>query len=637
MKKGIVSVIIVLSIVLNIFGFGVLEARASSEAIISTLALAVLSVVAGALTGVAANLSGQVLASIPENVLTNVNNQAIQNGEVILINEFNGSYYFETVSGLDSDTLEFASFLCNYLNNCENIDTILNSYLTSINGGLSASNYAAIKSDAIRAFTGYIEAKQHAVNMENSESAMSELASILGVNWDSDIDFDFVGPITPIQLSDVQSSHSIDIDGVHFFTPILLTYTEANGWPTRATIESLGGDVAYPITESGYYGTKTINPGYGGSCYVIYDNDIYFNYYSAHRSQPYVNETIWITIPGSNNLSDWVNVQGQTLSSKVNSANDVIGSYVGIYAWTSPGNLEKRPILNSLPTNNDFIDTSGGGSISIPRSDAENTVGQAISLGLVSDDPTIELNADGSIASVDGIDLSVLENLVRELIDKTYSFESFEEYLQTITQLLQAGNANTDQIDDVLSALRAWELSQSDALSRINTTINTAASSITEALSISAESEIDLPDIDAEGFIVEHTGFAEANAIVTNLPIVQQISNLFDAVLDPDKYTETAPSFKFYYDSNGDGVQETYTALDLSFLENTLTNNNLEDKNRFQDPMTIREFIQILIISLCYIAFAFKVLRKLPSLLGGSESVASDGMEITYLERTGRL
>ena len=103
-------------------------------------------------------------------------------------------------------------------------------------------------------------------------------------------------------------------------------------------------------------------------------------------------------------------------------------------------------------------------------------------------------------------------------------------------------------------------------------------------------------------------------------------------ILDPQEYSSGAPNFEFYYDSDKDGVAETYNAFDLSFLETPLTNANLKDKRHFTQPMTVREFIQYLIIFICYVGFAIKVLRKLPGLFAGGESTAQDGLTMQAIE-----
>ena len=628
MKKAVISIFIVLTLVLNIFGFGVLGSRAAAVVAIDDVILGIILTGIGALaSGVAFSMAQAETEYISANwdtwMSNRVQNNAFTSGEFITLDLFDN--HFEPVSGLSDYDLEMATFVCDYLNNNSNLDVVISGYRAEYgdvgiqNGEIKADLYCTLKTAAINAFEAYINVMRQ-VKDEISEynSALDAIEAALGEDWEPSYEFSFEDD-TPVNISDVNSICDVTIEGVHFFPPILLTYTDADGWPTRDTIEALGGTVKWPM-GNGYYGTKPVRPGYGGSCYLIYDNDIYFNNHYSHRRDGVDQDDISIVIPGSNNLHSWKNVQNEALSSKVNSINDILGSYFGVYAWTGPGNLEDRPIINNLPQNNDFINTSEGGSVTITRSNDENTIGLAQEYGIISENPTIELNPDGSISSVDGISLATLENLLRELIDKTYNFSSFEEYLQTITQLLTAANVNTDQISDVLNALRAWEANQEDALDNINSSINAAASSITDALEISGEGELDLPDIDADGFLVTHTGLAEATTIVNSIPIVNQVSQLINNLLDSSQYDNSPPNFRFYMDSDGDGVSELYNGFDLSFLETDLSNNTLQDSERFQSSMTIRQFLQYLIIFICYLAFAIRIIKKLPSLFGSSES-----------------
>ena len=640
MKKAVISVFLVLTLVVNVFGFGVLSSRASAAAVFDDAII--IGFIASCIAGVCGGLASGYGESLDtyfsnhygeymQNIVDSINEGQI--GELFNLYYNGTNSEFRPVGGISGDDLEFATFMCNYLNEHSStaIDAYINSYapdpalawfgLDGIKRQISSSLYSQLKTDAVNAFTAYIECKRFSVDLSNSETAMDNLAEALGVEWDPTYQFDLVGPVSPVQMSDVTTIHGIDLDGVHFFTPILLTYTEANGWPTQATIQALGGRVSMAMSN-GYLGYKDVTPGYGGSCYVIYYNDIYFDSYLSHRRDPVTTDNIHIKIPGENTVGNFVNLSGESLYSKINSINDLIGNaYFGVYAWTSSGNpSEYRPVLSSIPTNNDFTTTSGGGSVTIPKTDAENAVGQAITLGIVSDDPDIVLNDDGSIASVDGISLATLENLVQELIDKTYDFSSFEEYLNTIVALLQANNVNTDQIDDVISALRAWEANQEDALDTINTSIATAAATITAALEISGEGELDLPDINADGFIVTHTGLVEATTIANSIPIVNQVSQLLGNLFDDSQYDHSPPNFHFYYDSDGDGTDELYNAFDLSFLETDLSNNTLQDNELFDNSMTIRQFLQYLMIFLCYVAFAIRIIKKLPSLFGSAES-----------------
>lgn len=89
------------------------------------------------------------------------------------------------------------------------------------------------------------------------------------------------------------------------------------------------------------------------------------------------------------------------------------------------------------------------------------------------------------------------------------------------------------------------------------------------------------------------------------------ISNVFnyDDVVDP-------PSFKFYWDSNGDGESEIYDVLDLSFLETTLTNDNMEDKGWFATPIKAIDLLRYIIAAVIYGLFAMRLIKRLPTFYG---------------------
>jgi hypothetical protein len=502
------------------------------------------------------------------------------------------------------------------------------------NGGLhgninvSGALYADAKSKVVNAFTSYLEAKRVVGNFDNYQTAMSELASALGQEWDPSYQFSFVGPITPAQFNDVNSIHSIDFEGLHFYAPFKICSVDNIGWfIDRNFLISIGCPdndsciYVYPGEGPGYRGKTASHDCYSGSVYIIYDGDIYFGEALTPHLASKSNMIINALNVDDYNLKRFYNLNGVSLYSAGIRKETVSGLYYGFFDWTTPGNRENRPILNSVPEEDDFIDTSSGGTLDPGLTDEEAAISSAIGLGIISDNPTLEFDNEGNLISADGISLATLESLVQELVDKTYSFESFEEYLQTITQLLQAGNVNTDQIDDVLNSLRSWEASQEDALDDINAAIGAAASSITAALEISAsDAELDLPDLDADAFIVSHSGLAEATTIVNNIPIVNQVSQLLGNLFDDSQYDHSPPNFHFYYDSDGDGTDELYNAFDLSFLETDLSNNTLQDNELFDNSMTIRQFLQYLMIFLGYVAFAIRIIKKLPSLFGSAES-----------------
>lgn len=80
--------------------------------------------------------------------------------------------------------------------------------------------------------------------------------------------------------------------------------------------------------------------------------------------------------------------------------------------------------------------------------------------------------------------------------------------------------------------------------------------------------------------------------------------------------TASPPNFKFYYDSNGDGVSEEYNVLDLSFLETQLTNENLADKSWFSNPIRIIDLIRWLTALVIYSLFVMRLIKRLPGFYG---------------------
>ena len=378
--------------------------------------------------------------------------------------------------------------------------------------------------------------------------------------------------------------------------------------------------------------------------YIIYNNELYFQVYYGSGSMRFLRFSI---LPSFNNAVRFKTYTGKSL--KDAGCTSFIGLYFGYYYGISEaaGDVPAADV-------DDFVDTVGGGTITPERTDAEDLIGQLQAIGILGDNPELGLNDEGEIVSADGVDLSTLENLLNQLLEGQIQFEDFEGYLQQITQLLGKSNVNTSSIEKIQSNILAYEAEQSKSLADLKSAIASSLEydksqaqsladiqaniqSIADALTAAQEGEIDKTTDEIDSVIVDHAGLAEATAIANNLGIVKQCQALIGNVLDSGRYTTNAPNFQFYYDSNKDGEQELYTALDLSFLDTPLTNQNLVDKSRFQKSMTVREFIQLLIIFMCYFGFFIKMLRKLPGLVGGAESVGGSAMEMESLNRQGKL
>ena len=78
----------------------------------------------------------------------------------------------------------------------------------------------------------------------------------------------------------------------------------------------------------------------------------------------------------------------------------------------------------------------------------------------------------------------------------------------------------------------------------------------------------------------------------------------------------TPPSFKFYYDSDGDGTTETYDVLDLSVLETTLSNDNMQDKSWWVTDIKVIDVIRYVIAAILYGLFIMRLIKRLPTFYG---------------------
>lgn len=116
-------------------------------------------------------------------------------------------------------------------------------------------------------------------------------------------------------------------------------------------------------------------------------------------------------------------------------------------------------------------------------------------------------------------------------------------------------------------------------------------------------------------------------SVLDKFPIIDQCTTLLNNLFNTD-YNCDPPNFRFYWDSNGDGEKETYNALDLSFFEIKLTNENLEDKSRFSTPITVRKLVQGFIILIFYSWFCIKVIKLVPTVFGGVGEGISDFTKI---------
>ena len=602
--KKIVSVVLVVTVIVNVLGFGFLNVRSKANpiayAILEVVKNTAIGIVGGA-TGYAAFGTGEAMGEVSTQYYLNEIQQDLQNDNLVVATlDDNDVVSFSVSPSCSSESREYATILCNQLNN---LDPIVRRVHSDGIGNMTAEAYKYVKNSTLQSFNDYVNAKASAEAASGVGSSLSELGAVT-------YPFDFTGPIPTMTLPTKTGAVSMDTDGFHFTTPYRLY--SGTTFSTEEEARAHGGQT---VSQSGsYYIPKQSYTAYGYGYYLIYNGVMYFNGSSSSYDEPY-NYTVDSLCPlYTYNSSDWKSIDGTRLCDVVTFDMDSIKNvYGGVMFHTEKKDYDHRYPFSYSYEPSDFIVAELGEDVTFDRTPAEETIGSAMGLGLVSTNPTLTIDTTtGEITAADNIDLSTLQSLVEKLSEGQLKFEDIEGYLQSIVALLQAQGADQKTINAILQGIRSNTSSIAD--------INAAVQSIADAMSIEAEAEIDIPDDDAETFIVSHTGLPEATTIVNGIPVVGQVTQLLNNVLDSSQYSSGAPNFKFYWDSDGDGTREVYNALDLSFLDNRIASETLSDSGRLSDSMTYRQFLHALIIFLCYVGFAIKILKKLPGLFGGSES-----------------
>ena len=614
--KKIISAVLVITVVINIVGFGFLNIRSSAAFVVDDAIYVFLGgVIVSLLAGAAGNAIVQKAPTLESDIQYMINNNAIQNGEVIEIYEVGGQKYFSPVNGLSSGQAELAQYLCDNLNNSDIADTLYSGFEAEYSGSdlnhgqIKAEVYKDTKNACISAFNNLINAKASAEAASGMGSSLSELGAVT-------YPFDFSGPLPSMTLPTTSGAVSLDMNGFHFVSPYPLYYSESF-YNDENAARIHGGQ--YIFNSGNYYTPQQKFNAYGYQYYIMYNGKIYMRYGSSDNQ---MHEFTVNSLPGSlndYNTNMWISSDGSKLLDVTGglTIDQINNLYGGVVYYT-----EYKDYYDSVPwsnndnydlTSSDFIISELGDDITLDRSPSEDLIGSAMGLGLVSSNPTLTIDTTtGEITAADNIDLATLESLIEKLSEGQLKFEDIEGYLQSIVALLQAQGADQKTISAILQGIRSNTSSIAD--------INAAVQSIADAMSIEAEAEIELPDVDPEAFIVNHTGLPEATTIVNSIPVFGQVKQLLNNVFDSSQYSSGAPNFKFYWDSDGDGTREVYNALDLSFLDNRIASETLSDSGRLSDSMTYRQFLHALIIFLCYVGFAIKIIKKLPSLFGASES-----------------
>lgn len=518
-----------------------------------------------------------------------------------------GCFVSPTYTGEESGR---AHILCNainsYLNDGGNPDLVFNDMFGTGIYSCDSFTYAELKN---KLFNYYVE--QAAISTgELAEAGNFPVYS-----------FDFVGPLPSMTVPTSEGLADLSVDGFKLTVPTSsMVVRELNGNLTYffTSEEAARAAGCTSVTkmfadDNGleYWSGSIKATAYGGGNYILYDGVVYYlegSYYGSPRDFSVTLEV------NQSQFSRFVSLDGVALSDVYS------GGSISVGAVFNTTNEIQAAVPSKSISESDFI-TSVGGTFEIPRTDEEKIIGNGIELGLVNPDSTISFDESGNITAVDDIEIAKLEELIEKISAGNLELEDIQSYLDLITKLVSSGNMTATEQMIILDNIATLTEIQNKDISDIKNSVKSIADSIT------AEGAAEDVDSDFGYLQINHHGLIESQTIInTAFPFVAQSQQLINNLFDYSSNSTDIPNFSFYWDSNKDGIQERYTLLDLSFMEQVLTNDNLEDKNRFMKSMTIREFVQALIVLVIYVGFSIKFLRKLPGLFGSAESVSDNAI-----------
>lgn len=632
--KIAVSFLLILSLILNPFASALdIRARAINPIVIEGAKFVItelIKIIGGSVTVYLGSeaVNATVEAVEESNRQNQISLNALEKGVGVefypTVTDENGNYTGATLSAkaVDGATLTdeekaFADYFINYVNSHpDEFKISLHNNDTGYSLNLTPDQYETIKNSVSESYNEWVYDNIAKNTNDSNVVSMVENGVVPIYN------FSFVGPQPSLSAPLTTGQATLMKDGFVHTIPFSSDIMNANGKFLSAEIAEsyangfddfriLGND------SSGYYFNGSYT-SYSGGRYILYNGIVYYRSYQSYTGNASANSTGSSTIAGIQDFVYYHDVNGVSLSSVYTG-----GSYSQGFYYNKTGEVAANSPQVKTIDDSDFTTTTGGGTVEIPRTEEEDIIGQAIGLGLINPDSALEFNEDGTLAGADGITIAKLQELIDMIAEGQLDFENIQEYLDLITKLVASGNYTATEQKVILDNIEALNQASTKSLEEINANIL----AISQALTLEGE----LEDVETEfSYLdVEHTGLVEAETIVnTALPIVGQakqlVSNIFMSAGGSSKSFSNVPNFNFYWDSNKDGEVEKYNFFDLSFMEQTLTNDNLEDKNRFTEPMTVREFVHQLIVFLCYAVFLVKLLRRIPSLVGGSESMTND-------------
>lgn len=546
MKTKIISII--LTVAIAVTGFTVRSSAAFDPTIVTDLLKAIGLVTAGAVAGGAAMGLGDCLAEVvedgvdtwyndtlPNKVVTNANNVFNNEGIGVTYNAAMKCYEVTVNSSLTGDDLEYATILSDKLNNYPNLNSMVISIANPV-GGLQSNTFERVYYEELKTIIG--QATTEFTYKKGQEYAIANGITLENNGAIPVYDFNFVGPIPSIGMPEhYTSAKTYNIDGYTLTRPY--TFDSDGLFSSTAAAELAGCTYISKLNDGRVYGGFDFS-GVTALCrYAIYNGVIYF-------CSGYLGDTI--DAKGyrahdveTGDMRHWLDINGNSLEAA--GAPSFNGLQMG-FCYSSALGLESHcPTIKTI-SDDDFITTTGGTTIEVPRTGDEQAIADGIKLGIVDEDGDIILDDDGNIVSIDGMPITKLIELIQQIaIDGSVSFDSIEEYLSEISRLLRLANVDSATMNTVISNLKELEQAQSKDIADINANVAAIAEALTASKEITADKtfEIETPStiIDKFPFSLPfdlHKAFnilsAEPKAPSFEIPL--KMEGVFDYSIDID-------------------------------------------------------------------------------------------------------
>ena len=168
--------------------------------------------IVGGATGYAAFGTGEAMGEVSTQYYLNEIQQDLQNDNLVVANlDDNDVVSFSVSPSCSSESREYATILCNQLNN---LDPIVRRVHSDGIGNMTAEAYKYVKNSTLQSFNDYVNAKASAEAASGVGSSLSELGAVT-------YPFDFTGPIPTMTLPTTTGAVSMDIKGFSFSAPYL--------------------------------------------------------------------------------------------------------------------------------------------------------------------------------------------------------------------------------------------------------------------------------------------------------------------------------------------------------------------------------------------------------------------------------